>query len=102
MNWFKKSQKIELFRGQMASGQEGHYYSPDKEFARQFTQSGRDNEIKKIILDSSNLYRKNPLPKAYGFDDTDLDNAISEAVSMGFKAIWVDEGENQPNSVFMI
>lgn len=102
MNWFKQAKRIRLYRGQMASGQEGHYFSPDKEFARQFTQSGRDSEIKMITIDDSKIYRKNPLPKAYGFDDSELDNAIQEALQNGFKALWVDEGHNQPNSVFFI
>jgi hypothetical protein len=104
MNWYKvtKESSIQLFRGEMLSGQDGHYFSTDKEFARQFTQSGQDKEIKTIVVDENIIFKKDPLPKAYGFDDTDMDIAIEEAKRMGFKAIWVDEGEGQPNSVFFI
>ena len=102
MNWYKKAQQIQLFRGEMVSGQKGNYYSPDKEWARQFTQSGRDNEIKSIAIDQSSIYKKNPLPKAYGYDDNDLGIAIQEAKQKGFRSLWVDEGQGQPNSVFMI
>jgi len=102
VNWYKISSQIQLFRGEMASGQGNNYYSPDKEFARQFTQSGQDKEIRTIIMDEADIYRKFPLPKSYGFDDNELDNAIAEAKVKGFKALWTDEGEGQPNSVFLI
>lgn len=102
MNWFKKAQQIVLFRGKMAHGQEGHYYSPDKEFARQFTQSGRDEEIIQISMDSNQIYRRDPLPQAYGVNENDIDDAIREAMAQGYKAIWVDEGQGEPDSVFVI
>ena len=46
MNWYKKASKeITLYRGEHSTNKNGHYYSLDKEFARQFTQSGQDKEI---------------------------------------------------------
>lgn len=102
MSWYKISQQLKLYRGQMANISEGNYFSPDKEFARQFTQSGLDSEIRTILIDQSQIYKKEPLPKAYGFDEEDLDTAILEAKKMGYKGIWVDEGEGQPDSVFLI
>jgi hypothetical protein len=103
MNWYKIAKNIKLFRGEMANGgQQGHFFSPDKEFARNFTQSGRDREIRTISIDESTIYRKDPLPKAYGFDESEMDIAIQEALDNGLKAIWVDEGQRQPNSVFII
>ena len=106
MNWFKKANKIILYRGELFSGKKGNYFTPDKEFARQFTRSGRDNEIRQLVLDDSKIYRKSPLPSAYGNDapgeKNDIDIAIEEAKRNGFNAIWVDEGQGQPNSVFFI
>ena len=104
MTWYKKTQnnKIELFRGVGGNGQVGNYYTPDKEWARQFTQSGRDEEIKSIVINDSEIYKNDPLPKAYGFDENDLNIIIQKALQLGFKAIWVDEGTDQPNSVFFI
>lgn len=106
MNWFKKANKIILYRGELSAGKKGNYFTPDKEFARQFTRSGRDSEIRQLVVDDSRIYKKEPLPKAYGYDmddgKNDMDIAIEEARQNGFNAIWVDEGQGQPNSVFFI
>ena len=53
-------------------------------------------------MNKSDIYRKFPLPKSYGFDDKELDNAIAEVKEKGFKALWKDEGEGEFNFVFVI
>jgi len=91
---------LTLYRGELASGQQGKYFTPDREWARQFTQSGRDHEIRQIQIDPNLIYHAPVLPKAYGNDDT-FDQVIDAAKQQGKKAIWVDEGHGQPNSVFI-
>ena len=53
-------------------------------------------------MNSSEIYRKEPLPKGYGWDEEDFDIAVKETLQKGFKAMWVDEGQGQPDSVFII
>jgi hypothetical protein len=93
--------EVTLYRG-WAVGGKGHYFTTDREWARQFTQSGQDKEIQQVKLKHSDIYKAPTLPRAFGTDDTEMDKVISLARSKGFKAIWVDEGSGQPNSVFMI
>jgi hypothetical protein len=98
-NVMTKPNRVTLYRGKNNYNQQGHYWSVDKEFARNFTQSGLDKEIESIQVDNSTLLKLNPLPKAT--DDGGMDNAIHIGLNNGYKGIWVDEGNNQPNSVFI-
>jgi len=92
---------IRLYRG-VNSGQEGNsYYTPDKDWARQFTQSGRDEEIKSVRYSTNRIFRNDPLPKAYGLDDSDL-GIMDKAWDAGYKGIWMDEGNGQPDSVYFM
>jgi len=93
--------EVTLYRG-WASGGKGHYFTTDAEWARQFTQSGLESEVQTIKLKTSEIYRAPVLPKAFGTNESDIDNAIRAAKAKGFKAIWVNEGQGQPNSVFLI
>lgn len=92
--------KVELFRGKLTKGQEGKFFSTDKEFAREFTQSGQDKEIETITINQSDIFKKEILPSAN--NEAEIDTAIKEAKDAGFKAVLVDEGKGQPNSVFLI
>src|SRR6185437_15214626 len=47
---------VTLYRG-WATGGQGHYFTPDKDWALQFTQSGRESEVQKIQLKQSEIYR---------------------------------------------
>jgi hypothetical protein len=96
-----KQPKLILYRGEMTCGQQGNYYTADREWARQFTQSGQNHEIRVIQLDPNLIYRADVLPRAFGAEDPAFDQAIAEAKRQGKKAIWVDEGKGQPNSVFV-
>jgi hypothetical protein len=91
----------QLYRG-MNSGQEGNsYYTTDKEWARQFTQSGQDSEIKAVRYPTGRIFKNNPLPKAYGLDDDDI-AIMDRAWDEGYKGVWMDEGQGQPDSVYFM
>jgi len=89
-----------LYRGVSQYNEGDNYYSPDKEWARQFTQSGQDKEIKEVDVPTGAIYRSDILPKATKPEE--IDGAIAAAEAQGYNAIWIDEGGNEPNSVFVI
>lgn len=98
---FINTNPIILYRGH-GYNEGNNYYSPSKNFALQFTKSGDENELTKIKVKPSRIYKHNPLPKGYGPDDPNFNIAINIAKKMNLNAIWVDEGENEPNSVYKI
>lgn len=75
----------------------GKYYSTDKEFAKQFTQSGQDKEVitrkidKKHVLDRSHIYA-----------GSDIEPHLKDAKEKGYKAVKFNEGEDQPDSIYVI
>ena len=97
----KYSGVITLYRGH-GYNEGNNFYSPSKEFALEFTRTGREGELTKVKVNTNRIYKHNPLPRGYGEEDENFDIAIQKAKEMGFNAIWVDEGLNQPNSVFKI
>ena len=102
LNNLKPSKNIiTLYRG-IGYNTGNNYYSPSKEFAMEFTRTGRESEIITRKVDSNRIYKHNPLPRGYGEEDPNFDLAINIAKKMGLNAIWVDEGFNQPSSVFII
>lgn len=93
---------ITLYRGVNPYQTKGHlFWTTDREWARQFTNSGLDKEIKTRKIPESKIYRPEVLPKAFGMDDSDI-AIIKQAQSAGYPAIWMDEGSGQPKSVFFI
>lgn len=91
---------MKIYRGRNAYQQgDGHYWSTDKEWARQFTQSGLDREISEKVINADKLLKLNPLPKAT--HESEIDNAIKIGMQNGFIGMLVDEGFNQPNSVYL-
>jgi hypothetical protein len=97
--YFKESKEV-VYRGISNGNANGHYWSTDKEFARQFTQSGLDKEIITKLVDTNTILVLTPLPRAT--DEAEVDNALKIAISKGYKGFRVDEGKGQPNSIFMI
>lgn len=91
---------ITLYQGQNVHNNGSKYYTPEKEWARQFTQSGQDKEIKTITFPEDAIYKKNPLP--FATSDKDFDTVLSEAKVKGFRAFWLDEGVGEPNSVYLL
>lgn len=97
----KQQEELIIYRGVgPTSPTGGPYYSTDKDFALQFTQTAREEEILTAYISKSDVYKRNPLPFASDIDD--LDKAIIEAKEKGFSALLVDEGARQPNSVFIL
>ncbi|KKM27728.1 hypothetical protein LCGC14_1571820, partial [marine sediment metagenome] len=92
--------QLRLFRGTSPYSKGGLYFTPDKEFAIQFTFSGQESEIAEILINEDEIYRAPTLP--FATEPDELDSAIAEARRQGFKAIWVDEGRRMPNSVMFI
>lgn len=92
---------ITIYRGTSpSSSKNGNFYSLDKEFARNFTWSGRDSEIIKKTISMNKVLKLNPLP--FAGDENQMTMAIEKAKENGFSAILVDEGRNQPNSIFIV
>ena len=91
-----------LHRGEMSvkiPGHGGRFYSSNKEFARQFTQSGQDHEIQTRYVRSSDIH--SPQPEIFAGDPDAVDKAVSDAKAAGKKAVRLSEGMNQPHSVFV-
>jgi len=90
----------EIYRGEGGpSVKEGRYWSPDKEWAAQFTQTGRLSEVKSGRIKSSDIYEASPLTEAT--DPDAIDAAAKLAKKEGFKAIRLDEGKREPDSVYI-
>jgi hypothetical protein len=89
-----------IFRGENSGNKGGSYYSTDRDWARQFTQSGLDKEVKARKISKADIYEAPELPRAV--DELAMDRAMAEAKERGFKAIRVDEGRGEPPSVFIL
>lgn len=96
----KTAKVIKLYRGESSYNKGGKFYTTDREWARQFTQSGLESEIKTIKFPDEYIYKSNPLPEAT--NEEQFDNAMEEARKNGFRAMWVNEGIGEPNSVYFI
>jgi len=92
---------LTLYRGvsQHNEGRGGKFYTKDKEWARQFTQSGLDKEIISATIALNAIYRPEELP--YGGDPDAIDQAVLAAREAGCKALWCDEGQGEPPSVYV-
>ena len=103
MNWYKLAKQITLYRGEYYGNKGGGYYSTDKEFARQFTQSGQDHEIITRRIDLNAIYdaRKEGklLPEAT--NENDFDNGMARAKELGLIGFRLSEGLNQPDSIYI-
>lgn len=91
-----------LYRGEnvgnkMTRG--GRFFSTDKEFARQFTQSGLDSQIRQMDFSDNLIHTPKVLP--FAGDVSGMDAAIAEARKLGMKAVRVSEGQGQPDSIFV-
>jgi hypothetical protein len=95
---------LQLFRGEYIGNRGGGYYTQDREYARQFTQSGRDREIKVRWIHSSDVYQPpEPILAAAVTPEREQawDAAIVEAERRGYKAIQVKEGHGEPDSIYV-
>jgi len=89
-----------LYRGENVRNAGGGFYTPEKEFARQFTQSGQDHEIKRLKLASDDIYE--PAQDVYAGNPDAVDKAVDEARAAGKQAVRLSEGPGQPKSVLLV
>jgi hypothetical protein len=91
--------KLMLYRGESVHNKGGNFYTPDAEWARQFTQSGQQKEILQRQLPSNAVY--DPPKAVYAGDPDAVDAALAEARKGGFSAVRLSEGPGEPASVFV-
>jgi len=95
-----EGKSIKIFQGRNVYNKGSKYWTTDKEWARNFTQSGLDREIAQSKIDASKIYHQEPMPQATS--DQEMDAAVEAAKVKGFIAIWVNEGANEPPSIYFI
>ena len=91
---------LRVYRGTSMYNRSGRYWTTDREWARQFTQSGRDQEILVAEIDTERVFRQDPLPRATDVDE--FTHAAKEAERLGYAAFWLDEGVGEPNSIYVL
>ena len=89
-----------LYRGVGGTRQGRNFYSVNRDFAREFTKSGKDSEILTRYISKSDVYQPAELP--FAGDVPAVDAAIAAARKAGKKAIRVSEGVDQPSSIFVV
>ena len=91
---------IPIYRGiSTVSKPNGMFYSPDREWTRQFTQSGQDHEIKADGIRNSDVLR--PSKPVYAGDFDAIDAVVKYARTAGYKAVELDEGRGEPPSIYV-
>ncbi len=100
MKIIRLAQVINIYQGRNQYNKSSRFYTTDMEWARQFTQSGLDKEIARFSMDSNDIYRSDELPHAT--DEKSFDKGVMDAKEKGYKALWIDEGVGQPNSIYVL
>ena len=91
---------ILLFRGEGGGSKKGgRYWSPDEAWAAQFTQTGRTEELRRARMRKDGIFH--PAAPPYAGDPDAIDVAVQDAKARGCKAVWLDEGRGQPESVYV-
>lgn len=90
--------RVQLYRGEYSGNKGGNFYTPDREWARQFTQSGQDHEIKSASIESRHVF---DAVDTYAGDPDRVDEAVARARAAGAKAVRLNEGSGQPHSIYV-
>lgn len=90
---------LTVYRGEYSGNKGGFFWSLDKEFARQFTQSGRDQEIQTRYIWAGEVYQRSR--DVYAGNEAGVDAALQVAKAEGYKAILLSEGAGEPPSIFV-
>jgi len=103
-NMYRSSKKIasiiSIYRGENASNKKGgKFWTQDKGWAAQFTQTGKVEEVKSKRIDSKDIYVVENPP--YAGDPDAIDEIVKEAKKKGYKAVKLDEGRNEPQSIYV-
>lgn len=91
---------LTVYRGEYHGNRGGSFWTEDREFARQFTQSGRDHEIIVRYMFPGDIYKKSA--DIYAGNDAAVDAAVEEAKANDYKALMLNEGPGQPHSIFVL
>ncbi len=97
-----KTAQLAIYRGEYSGNRGGNFFTPDREFARQFTQSGQDREVKVRYIDPDDVFH--PPESFYAGDQDAVEEAVKMARMMGFKAVWLSEqkfGHGEPDSIYV-
>jgi hypothetical protein len=95
----KASKALTIYRGENAGNKGGNFWTQDKGFAREFTQSGRDSEIRAKKINPDKIHDVSG--SVFAGDVAAMDAAMAEAKKLGKAGIKVSEGANQPPSIFL-
>jgi hypothetical protein len=94
------SPDIILYRGEgPGTTRNGRFWSPDANFAKQFTRQGLESELLIARIPKSEIYKATNLP--YGGDFDLIDAVVEVARAKSYSAVWCDEGKGEPNSVYV-
>jgi hypothetical protein len=99
--YITEEEYIQIYRGESVHNRKGgplkgKFYSIDEPFARQFTQSGRPEEVitkqipTKLVKDMSHIYAGD-----------DIEPHLHQAKKEGYSAVRFNEGRNQPDSIYV-
>lgn len=87
----------QIFKGEGgASKKGGPYWSPNEEWAAQFTQTGQLSELRRAWIRTSDIHDAGAGERPYAGDPDAIAAAVGEARENGLKAIRLDEGTNEP------
>ena len=93
------SSMMEVYRGEFSGNKGGKYWSTNKEWAAQFTQTGRIEEVKSRKIREQDVFSSDTLP--YAGDPKAIEEAVKKAKEKGFKYVRLDEGQNEPDSIYI-
>jgi hypothetical protein len=108
MGWVgaSSSGRMPIYRGQLRGKEpSGNFFSEDRDFAKQFTRQGLDEEVITRHIDPAAIYH--PSKPVYAGDEAAVDEAIAAAKREGKSAVRLSEargkapGESEPASIFV-
>ena len=90
---------LTIYRGEYVGNRGGFFWTEDRDFARQFTQSGQDREVLVRYIFPGDIYTQSS--NVYAGDEAGVDAALSAAKADGYKAIKLSEGPGEPHSLYV-
>ena len=90
---------LTVYRGEYSGNKGGNFWTENRDFARQFTQSGQDSEIIVRYLNRNDVYTGSE--DTYAGDPDAIDEQIAIAREQGYKALLLDEGSGEPKSIYV-
>lgn len=89
---------VTVYRGESIYNRNGNFWTESKEFARQFTQTGQAKEVLVRYIASIDIYIATHV---YAGNEEGVDAAIAQAKNDECKAVMLNEGRGEPNSIFV-